>query len=106
MYWYGYDRRDEHAWAFADLRARTGTTTASCGDVMITTESGATQHGDLGAATTPGTGFGVVCDNSSSAAVSACTRLGKSLAQAYDDVPMPDGSCGRLDFTIHEAVTP
>jgi hypothetical protein len=99
VYWYGYDRPDQRAWAFDELCRRSGTRTAWCGDVMVASDRVDQTDGDLGAATTSGTGFGVVCDNVSADAISACRQLGEELARAYDGVPLPDGSPGHLDFT-------
>lgn len=99
VYWYGYDRPERRRWAFEELSVGAGRATVWCGDVMITTPDGEATAGDLGAATTPGTGFGVVCANVSAAAVDACRELGEQLALAYDGVPLPDGRPGRLDFT-------
>ena len=55
--------------------------------------------GDLGRATTPGTGFGVILANVQAGTVSACTAVGNALADAYDAALLPDGSPGNLIFT-------
>ena len=46
---------------------------------MIASHDKAAFGGDLGDATTPGTGFGVVCANVSTEAINACRRLGEEL---------------------------
>ena len=101
MYWYGYSRPDERAWAFDELAGRSDGSGWWCGDMLV--ESTGTPRtepdGDLGDATTPGTGFGIVTANVSTAAVAACAALGAALAAAYEGAPLPDGRPGRLDFT-------
>jgi hypothetical protein len=99
VYWYGYDRPDRRMWAVHELADGTSHRLWG-GDMLVTSAAGTTRaDGDLGAATTPGTGFGIVCANVSEAAVRACEELGTALSAAYRDVPLPDGSPGRLDFT-------
>jgi uncharacterized protein (DUF2237 family) len=66
--------------------------------VTSVTEPRTRDDGDLGEATTPGTGFGIVCANVSAKAIDACRRLGEELSAAYDGVPLPEGAPGRLDF--------
>jgi 23S rRNA A2030 N6-methylase RlmJ len=102
VYWYGYDRPDRQAWAF-DTLSQGSSTTIWCGDVMIASHGIEASDGDLGIATTPGTGFGIVCANISATAVDACRELGEDLASAYEGIPMPDGSPGYLDFTVRVA---
>ena len=96
VYWYGYDQPSEQAWAYERLSAQTGAP-LWCGDVMVTGTSSTV--GDLGRATTPGTGFGVILANFQVGTVSACTALGNALADAYADALLPDGSPGSLVFT-------
>lgn len=67
------------------------------GDVMVTGTS--STAGDLGRATTPGTGFGVILANVQAGTVSACTAVGDALADAYAGALLPDGSRGGLTFT-------
>jgi len=55
--------------------------------------------GDLGRATTPGTGFGIILANVQASTVSACTAVGNALAGADAGVLLPDGSRGNLLFT-------
>ena len=96
VYWYGYDRPGEQAWAYTRLTALT-CAPLWCGDVMVTGTSGTA--GDLGRATTPGTGFGVILANVQAGTVSACTAVGNALANAYAGALLPDGSRGNLTFT-------
>lgn len=98
VYWYGYDRPERRAWGFDELSPAVHPT-VWCGDMMVTAPGTDPAGGDLGVATTPGTGFGVVCANLSPAALNACQQLGEELATAYDRVPLPDGRPGQLDFT-------
>lgn len=99
VYWYGYDRPEGRSWAFDEL-AEGAHGRVWCGDMMVAARGADAAGGDLGAATTPGTGFGIVCANLSDSATEACRRLGEELATAYDDVPLPDGRPGHLEFTI------
>jgi len=102
VYWYGYDRPEGRTWALDTLRQ--GASTALwCGDVMIASPGGQGEAGDLGVATTPGTGFGVVCAHISPEAIAACRQLGEELVRAYADGVLPDGSAGSLDFTERSA---
>jgi 23S rRNA A2030 N6-methylase RlmJ len=103
VYWYGYDRPERRAWAFDELSAGRQRTTVWCGDVMITAPGTAPDGGDLGLATTPGTGFGIVCANVSTPTIDACQALGEGLASAYHGVPLPDGRPGGLEFTTRAA---
>lgn len=96
--WYGYDRPERRAWAFEELAKGSQDRSIWCGDVMVTTPGADPAGGDLGLATTPGTGFGIVCANLSTTAIDACQQLGHELAAAYDGVPLPDGRPGRLEF--------
>ncbi len=64
---------------------------------MVTGTSGTA--GDLGRATTPGTGFGVILANVQAGTVSACTAVGNALANAYAGALLPDGTRGNLTFT-------
>ena len=103
VYWYGYDRPEGRAWAFDELSAGRPRTTVWCGDMMIAGPGTAPDDGDLGVATTPGTGFGIVCANVSTPSIDACRALGEGLAAAYDGIPLPDGRPGRLEFTTRAA---
>jgi 23S rRNA A2030 N6-methylase RlmJ len=100
MYWYGYDNPNERAWALDALSQQTtDATDIWCGDIMITTSGEELVDGHLGKATTPGTGFGIVCANLASTTIDACERLGRDVARAYDQVTLPSGDPGGVDFT-------
>ncbi len=96
VYWYGYDEAGEQAWAHKKLAALTSAP-LWCGDVLVT---GATSApGDLGHATTPGTGFGVILANTRADTAGACAALGNAISDAYADAIFPDGHPGHLAFT-------
>jgi 23S rRNA A2030 N6-methylase RlmJ len=102
VYWYGYDRPDRRAWALDELAQGT-TRPLWGGDILVMSADGTTKAGgDLGVATTPGTGFGIVCANVSDTAVRACEDLGTALSACYEGAPLPDGTPGRLDFAAAE----
>lgn len=96
VYWYGYDQPGEQAWAYTRLAAQT-CAPLWCGDVMVTGTSGTA--GDLGRATTPGSGFGVILANVQAGTVGACMAVGNALADAYSGALLPDRSQGNLMFT-------
>jgi hypothetical protein len=98
VYWYGYNRADQRAWIFDVLRAGAPAIDWWCGDVMVTAPGVDLHTGDLGVATSPGTGFGLVCANVSAAALDRCNQLGVALGHAYRGRPLPDGRAGDLDF--------
>jgi 23S rRNA A2030 N6-methylase RlmJ len=98
VYWYGCDEPGEHAWAYRELCDLTPAP-LWCGDIMVTGTSGGGSPGDLGLATTPGTGFGVVLANLPPDVLTACTAVGSALAGAYTDVALPGGTRGSLVFT-------
>jgi len=98
VYWYGYDDAGDQAWAHRRLATLT-TTPLWCGDLLVTGASSG--PGDLGVATSPGTGFGVVLANLQAETAAACAALGMALADAYADAVLPDGSPGGLAFTSH-----
>ena len=96
VYWYGYDEAGDQAWAHKKLATLTRTP-LWCGDVLVTGASDA--PGDLGLATTPGTGFGVILANVQAGTAAACAALGNALSDAYADAIFPDGYPGNLAFT-------
>lgn len=98
VYWYGYDRADQRGWIFDVLRAEAPTVRWWCGDVLVTSPGAGLSDGDLGAATSPGTGFGLVCANASPTALTRCAELGAGLAAAYEGRRLPDGRAGGLAF--------
>ena len=96
VYWYGYDQPDGQAWAYTRLAALTPAP-LWCGDVMVTGTS--STAGDLGRATTPGTGFGVILANVQAGMLGACMAVGNALADAYSGALLPDRSQGSHTFT-------
>jgi 23S rRNA A2030 N6-methylase RlmJ len=96
VYWYGYDEPADQAWAHEKLATLTGAS-LWCGDLLVTGASNV--PGDLGRATTPGTGFGVILANLQAGTAGACAALGHALSDAYADAIFPDGRPGNLAFT-------
>jgi len=103
VYWYGYNRLDRRHWIVDELTLEDGVSSWWCGDLMVSAEDADMTSGDLGVASSPGTGSGLVCINASAAAIERCTALGTALAAAYRDRPVPSGQVGALDF---QALTP
>lgn len=101
VYWYGCEEPGESAWAFREL-AKLTAAGLWCGDLMMTDAAGGGRPGNLGRATTPGTGFGMVLANVAPGTLAACAELGRALAGAYTDVALPDGTRGSLVFTTHQ----
>lgn len=99
VYWYGYDRIDQRQWLLDVLTQRSAARSWWCGDIMITADKADMTSGDLGVASTPGTGSGVVCANASVTATERCSRMGSALAAAYSGRLLPAGGSGGLDFT-------
>jgi hypothetical protein len=101
VYWYGYHEARDQAWAYERLAALIRTP-LWCGDLLVTgTSSGL---GDLGRATTPGTGFGVILANVQASTIGACVALGKALSEAYANAALSDGSLGNLAFTCRSGL--
>jgi hypothetical protein len=98
VYWYGYNRPDQRGWIFNLLCDLAPAARWWCGDIMVTATDADMSSGDLGAATSPGTGFGLACANVSSPALIRCDNLGVALAQAYQGRPLPDGRVGGLSY--------
>jgi 23S rRNA A2030 N6-methylase RlmJ len=98
VYWYGCEEPGEHAWAYHELCDLTPAP-LWCGDIMVTDTEGGGSPGDLGLATTPGTGFGVVLANLPPDVLTACAAVGGALARAYTGVTLPGGTRGNLVFT-------
>jgi hypothetical protein len=96
VYWYGYDEPGDQAWALNKLAALTRAP-LWCGDVLVTGASNV--PGDLGRATTPGSGFGVILANLQAGTARACQALGNALSDAYAGAMLPDGTQGGLAFT-------
>ncbi|MGI9018522.1 MAG: hypothetical protein ACR2HR_15715 [Euzebya sp.] len=104
VYWYGFDRPEERTWAYDELGASIRAT-LWCGDIMVTTATGEVRSdGDLGLATTPGAGCGIVCANVPGDAVDRCEILGQSLVRAYQTFTSPTGERAALDFISRGAV--
>jgi 23S rRNA A2030 N6-methylase RlmJ len=101
VYWYGCDEPGEQAWAYRELRDLTAAP-LWCGDIMVTDTGGGGSPGNLGLASTPGTGFGVVLANVPPDVLAACTAVGAALASAYTDVTLPGGTRGGLVFTSYQ----
>ena len=97
VYWYGYDEPGRRAWAFREL-CDLITAPLWCGDIMVTDAGGSGRAGDLGRASTPGTGCGVILANLPPGVLSACTAVGSALASSYTDVTLPGGTQGSLVF--------
>jgi 23S rRNA (adenine2030-N6)-methyltransferase len=98
VYWYGYNRADQRRWIFDLLRGSAPTIGWWCGDLMVSAADADMHNGDLGAATSPGTGFGLVCANVSSDGIQRCGDLGRALSDAYEGRALPDGRAGSLDL--------
>lgn len=99
VYWYGYSQPDQATWAYHALAELTGER-LWCADMMIIDEHGAGQPGDLGHATTPGTGCGVVLGSVTADTEAACERLGLAVARAYRDSTLPSGQRGSVRFSV------
>lgn len=99
VYWYGYSSPTERHWAVEAIRARSSAP-LWWGDLMVTTVDGLTRgDGDLGDATTPGTGSGVVLANVSTQIAEMCETLAQSLCEIYAEQALPTGEEGRVDAT-------
>lgn len=107
VYWYGYDSPTEAWWPYRALE-RVSEAPLWCGDVMVLDAEGEPGAGDgnLGRATTAGTGCGVLLANVSTAARAAGERLGRALEAAYADARLPDGSRGRIRFGCVDELAP
>jgi 23S rRNA A2030 N6-methylase RlmJ len=98
VYWYGYDEPDRAAWAHRELVEMTARD-LWCADAMVTDASGSGTPGDLGEATTAGTGCGVIFGNLTNEAALACEQLGGAVARAYCGAMLPSGASGGIRFT-------
>jgi 23S rRNA A2030 N6-methylase RlmJ len=96
MHWFGFDDPDQRTWA---VDALSGAAPVWCGILTVTDAAGRMHGGgDLGAATTPGVGSGVVCANVPADATARCDVLSRALADAYEGVALPSGTPGALLF--------
>ena len=100
VYWYGFDRPSERTWAFAEIGSRSRAT-LWCGDVLVSSYDHPPDDGDLGQATTPGTGCGIVLANVPSDVTAACEHVGRELVEHYAGKALPNGERGQLDLMIH-----
>ena len=98
VYWYGYNRISRRHWIVDELTLSEGALDWWCGDLMVTADDADMTDGDLGVASSPGTGSGLVCINASKTALDRCTQLGTAVAAAYRDRLLPSGQAGALDF--------
>jgi hypothetical protein len=98
IYWYGYGAPVERAWAIGEISSRTSRE-LWWGDVMATAAGATHDDGDLGKATTAGTGSGVVLGNVSPSVIDRCESLGRELVKVYEGGPLPSGEAGRLDLS-------
>lgn len=104
VYWYGFDNPQERSWALQDIGDLT-TQRLWCGDIMLTEQDGAVRaDGNLGKATTAGTGCGLVLANASAELCARLEELAGALMEAYEGRPLPSGAAGRVD--LHVNVTP
>lgn len=94
-YWYGYDEPARRGWAF---RRMSDAGDVWCGDMMVVDANAEGTSGDLGEATTPGTGSGMLLAHVGAETAAACHQLGEALADSYAGARLPDGSSGGLDF--------
>lgn len=100
VYWYGYSTPTDRAWAAGEVGSATGTA-LWWGDLMVTATDGSVRDdGNLGKATSAGTGSGVVLANVSQEVVDRCVRLADELVRVYDGKRLPDGTPGRLDRAV------
>jgi len=101
VHWYGYDRPALRAWALEDIGRQTGAPLWN-GDFLVTSSEppAETPVGDLGVATTAGTGFGIVCAHLTDRTLERCAALGHALAAMWRGVPLPGGEAGGLDFAV------
>jgi 23S rRNA (adenine2030-N6)-methyltransferase len=100
VYWYGVSHLDERTWAARAIQELTDVP-LWCGDLLVTQYDGGTRpSGDLGEATTPGTGCGVVLANVTSALARRCQQLARGLVEEYDGRELPTGETGALDLMV------
>jgi 23S rRNA A2030 N6-methylase RlmJ len=101
VYWYGYDRPAERAWAFGEIGSRSSAP-LWCGDALVSSyDHQPDDDGDLGQATTPGTGCGIVLANVPRDVTAAGEDVARALVEHYAGKALPNGERGRLDLKIH-----
>lgn len=100
VYWYGYSSPLERAWALGEIGARTSAS-LWCADFMATCLDGSVRSdGDLGEATTAGTGSGVLLANVPPALLRRCEAVARELAASYEGRMLPGGGTGRLELAL------
>jgi 23S rRNA A2030 N6-methylase RlmJ len=100
VYWYGFDRPSRRTWAFEEIGSRSSAT-LWCGDVLVSSpDHPPDDDGDLGRATTPGTGCGIVLANVPGQVTAACEDLARALVEHYAGKALPNGERGHLDLVI------
>lgn len=100
VYWYGYSVPSRRAWAVEEIRSRTDAA-LWWGDFLVTGSDGTVRDdGDLGRATSAGTGCGVVVANLSPEVLSRCAALAHDVSTLYDGTRLPSGSLGRLSLMV------
>lgn len=100
VYWYGYSAPSRRTWAVDEIGSKT-TAPLWWGDFMVTEADGALRDdGDLGRATTAGTGSGVVLANVSPEVLATCSVLAVDLVEMYEGRPLPDTTAGRLSLEV------
>lgn len=73
---------------------------------MVTEADGTVRHGgDLGEATTAGTGSGVVLANASAGILGRCSVLAQEIMSVYEGRRLPSGTRGRLNLALSETPT-
>lgn len=100
-YWYGYSTSAERCWAWEELAKRDGKP-IWCGDIMVRCDGDRREEaaGNLGEASTPGTGSGVVVANVNAAVLSRLKSVAVSLEALYRHTPLPDGRVGSVDVSL------
>lgn len=104
VYWYGYSEPSQAAWAYRQV-VRTGVP-VWCADAMVVDGDGRGAGGDLGIATTPGVGCGVVLANINDATVERCRLRARVLASVYEGATLLDGRPGAVRFTSQARLRP
>jgi 23S rRNA A2030 N6-methylase RlmJ len=101
VYWYGYSSPKERCWAWEKL-SKDKSKPIWCGDIMVRRDGDPNEEaaGDLGRASTPGTGSGVVLANVDDGVVTRLQSIALSLERLYRQTPLPDGRTGNLDVYL------
>jgi hypothetical protein len=101
VYWYGYSNPQGRFWPWEEL-SMDGTGSVWCGDIMVRGDGDPKEEvaGDLGKASTPGTGSGVVVANVEDGVVNRLKSIARSLERLYQQTSLPDGRTGYLDASV------